>query len=416
MALIVPFRAVRPRKPFVKDVASYPYDVLNAEEAGRLARANPLSFLHVEKSEVDVPDAQGIDDVRIYASARKRLEAMVKRDVLFQEARPCFYLYRQVMDGRAQYGLVAGASVAEYEAGLIRRHELTRADKEVERIRHVDAVNAHTGPVFIVYRGREAINALLACEAGAPPEYDFIAEDGIGHTVWVIRDPGVGAELRREFAKVETLYIADGHHRAAAAAAVARMRRERNPVHRGDEGYNHMLGVLFPDDQVRIMDYNRVVRDLRGLAPEAFLAEVGKRFDVAPDFGAKSPEARHTFGMYLDGRWYRLAVRPGTYDERDPVAALDVSILQENLLRPLLGIDDPRTDGRIDFIGGIRGMGELERRVNRGGYAVAFSLFPPTLGEMMDVADAGRTMPPKSTWFEPKLRSGIFIHRLDDTA
>ena len=414
MAVIVPFRAIRPRKPFVKDVASYPYDVLNAEEAGRLARANPLSFLHVEKAEVDVPDFQGVDDARIYASARTRLEAMLDDGVLFQEAEPCLYLYRQVMAGRPQYGLVAGARVAEYEAGLIRKHELTRADKETERIRHVDEVNAHTGPVFVVYRAREAVDALLARTAEGEPEYDFTADDGIVHTVWVIRDAGVVDALKREFAQVEALYIADGHHRAAAAAAVARMRRERNPGHRGREGYNAMLGVLFPHDQVRIMDYNRAVRDLQGRTPQAFLAAIEEHFSVSPDFQDKSPRERHAFGMYLDGRWYRLVARPGTYDAGDPVAALDVSILQENLLRPLLGIGDPRTDGRIDFIGGIRGMEALERRVDREGYAVAFSLFPPTLEELMGVADAGRTMPPKSTWFEPKLRSGIFVHSLDD--
>jgi uncharacterized protein (DUF1015 family) len=330
-----------------------------------------------------------------------------------QEESDAFYLYRQQMGDRIQTGITACVSIAEYETGKIRRHEFTRADKERERTLHVDTVGAQTGQIFMTYRRREAIDALTAQVAVRPPEYDFTAADGVRHTIWVIADSDEIRAIADAFSSVEALYIADGHHRAAAAATVSRLRGFRNPGDRGDEAYHFMLAVLFPHDQVRIMDYNRAVRDLNGLKTKAFLKKVGEHFTITENFAAKSPEQPHEFGMHLDGKWFRLTARQAILRDDDPVAGLDVSLLQENLLGPILGIGDPRTDGRIEFIGGIRGMAELERLVGEAGFAVAFSLYPPSVGQMMDVADAGKVMPPKSTWFEPKLLSGLFVHSLE---
>jgi uncharacterized protein (DUF1015 family) len=412
MSRVVPFRALRPGKPFVDRVAALPYDVLNAEEARQRVRDNPLSFLHVEKSEIDLPDAAGVEDGRIYTRAKDNLERMIRQRNLFQEESASFYLYRQRIGERVQTGIVACVSIAEYETGRIKRHEFTRADKERERTLHIDTVGAQTGPVFLAYRRREAIDRLAAQVAERPPEYDFTGPGGVVHTVWVIRDPAKIREVAEVFTPVEALYIADGHHRAAAAAAVARLRSSRNPGDRGEE-HLFMLAVLFPHDQLQIMDYNRAVRDLNGLAEAAFLKRVGKHFVISEDFTVRSPERPHEFGMYLKGGWYGLKARAEILREDDPVAGLDVSILQDKLLGPILGIRDPRTDARIDFIGGIRGMAELERLVDHAGFAVAFSLYPPRVGQMMAVADQGKVMPPKSTWFEPKLLSGLFVHLLD---
>jgi len=413
MSHVAPFRALRPTIPYAREVAAPPYDVLNVAEARQLVRDNPLSFLHVEKSEIDVPDATGVDDRRIYDRGRINLETMIRRGILLRDENPAFYLYRQRMGDRLQWGVVAGVSIAEYESGLIRRHELTRPYKERERTYNIDTIGAQTGPVFLTYRGREVINRLAARVMARPPEYDFTAPDGVDHTVWVIEDPAEIREVAEGFALVEALYIADGHHRAAAAANVARLRDERNPGNRGDEAHHLLLAVLFPQDQLRIMDYNRAVRDLNGLSPESFLQQVGDRFLVTEGFPGKSPARIHEFGMYLGGAWRRLAAREGILRDDDPVAGLDVSLLQDQLLGRVLGIRDPRTDDRIAFIGGIRGMAELERLVDSGGFAVAFSLYPPTVGQMMAVADAGKVMPPKSTWFEPKLLSGLFVHLLE---
>ena len=413
MSLVIPFRALRPAKPFVAQVAAPPYDVVNVAEARELVRNNPLSFLHVEKSEIDLPDAAGVDDPRIYDRAKENLNRMIREGVIFQEKEEAFYLYRQQMGGHIQTGIVAGVSVAEYEAGRIIRHELTRADKERERTRHIDTVGAQTGPVMLAYRRREVIDRLVARVAAGQPEYDFTAADGVGHTVWVIDDRHLIREVAEGFAGVDALYIADGHHRAAAAATVARLRRERTFLHSGGEAYHFMLGVLFSHDQLRIMDYNRAVRDLGDLTEELFLKRTGENFLVSAGFAKKAPEVPHTFGMYLGGLWYGLKARDGILREDDPIAGLDVSLLQERVLGPILGIGDPRTDPRIEFVGGIRGMGELERLVDREGFAVAFALYPPTLGQMMAVADAGKVMPPKSTWFEPKLLSGLFVHLLE---
>jgi uncharacterized protein (DUF1015 family) len=413
MSLVVPFRALRPAKPFVRQVAAPPYDVMNRTEAQQFVRANPLSFLHVEKSEIDVPDAAGVDDRRIYDRARLNLKEMIGKGILRREDGPAFYLYRQRLGEHFQTGVAAGVSLAEYDTGRIRRHELTRDDKERERTCHIDTVGAQTGPIMLTYRGQEAIDRLTARVASRPPEYDFTAGDGVDHTVWVIGDPAEIREVAEGFDKVDFLYIADGHHRAAAAATVARLRMERNPGDRGDEAYHLLMAVLFPQKQLRVMDYNRAVRDLSGLTERQFLERIGETFLISDSFTEKSPAQRHEFGMYLGGTWRRITARKEILRDDDPVAGLDVSLLQENLLGPILGILDQRTDARISFIGGIRGMVELENLVDRGDCAVAFSLYPPTVGEMMAVADAGKVMPPKSTWFEPKLLSGLFVHLLE---
>lgn len=413
MALVKPFRAVRPKKEFAREVASFPYDVLDREEGRAIVRDNPLNFLRVEKSEVDVPDEIPDDDPRVFARARENLQNFIRDGVLFQEDRPCFYVYRQKDAGREQYGLVGCVSVAEYESGLIKKHELTRVDKENERVNHIDATGAQTGLVFLLYRSREEIDRIVSAVTRGVPEYDFTTADGVSHTAWVVGDGAVIEALEREFSKVECLYIADGHHRAASASSVARMRRGRNPAHNGTEEYNYFAATLFPHEQLRIMDYNRAVRDLQGMTPEAFIEKVGEAFVLSRGFPERSPSRPHRFGMYIGGTWYRLDARPELYEKAGLIGRLDVSILQDHLLGPILGIRDPRTDERIKFIGGIRGMDELERMVDEQGYAVAFSLCPPGISELIGIADAGMIMPPKSTWFEPKLRSGLFVHLID---
>jgi len=413
MALVRPFRAVRPKKEFAREVASFPYDVLDREEGRAIIRDNPLNFLRVEKSEIDVPSEIRDDDPRVFARARENLRNFMKDGVLFQEGRPCFYIYRQKDARREQYGLVGCVSVAEYESGLIKKHELTRVDKENERVNHIDATGAQTGLVFLLYRSREEIDRIVSAVTREVPEYDFTTADGVSHTAWVVGDGGTIEALEREFSKVECLYIADGHHRAASASTVARMRRGKNPAHTGTEEYNYFVATLFPHEQLRIMDYNRAVKDLQGMSAAAFLEKVGEKFTLSRDFRERSPSRSHQFGMYIGGTWYRLDARPELFEKADLIGRLEVSILQDHLLGPILGIRDPRTDERIKFIGGIRGMDELELMVNERGYAVAFSLCPPGISELIGIADAGMIMPPKSTWFEPKLRSGLFVHLID---
>ncbi len=413
MSNVIPFRALRPRKDVVKEVASYPYDVLNVEEGQKLAAGNPASFLHVEKSEIDLPAGAKSEGDYVHELAKSYMQQMIDRKILFQDDRPCYYIYRQTMGGRQQYGIVAGYSVEEYEKGLIKKHELTRTDKETDRTRHIDVVGAHTGPVFLTFKARDSFDKIVAGIVSGTPEYDFTADDGIGHTAWVVKDSAMIEAIRNEFARIDALYIADGHHRAAAGSSVGKLRRADNPNHRGDEEYNFFLAVAFPHNQLRILDYNRVVKDLNGLDERVFLARIAESFVVTADYKEKSPTAAHEFGMYLGGRWYKLAAKAEIYKADDPIGSLDVSILQNSLLAPVLGIQDPRTDKRIDFVGGIRGMTELERLVDGGGFKVAFSMYPTTLEELIKVADAGLIMPPKSTWFEPKLRSGVFVHLLD---
>ncbi len=413
MALVIPFRALRPQKKFAGEVASFPYDVLDRSEGRAIIRDNPRNFLRVEKSEIDLPDGIRDDDPRVFEKARENLREFMNEGILFQEERPSFYVYRQKTADREQYGLVGCVSVAEYEAGLIKKHELTRVDKENERVNHINTAGAQTGLVFLLYRSRGTIDRIISEIIKGSPEYDFKTPDGVTHTAWVIGDNRTIETLQREFSKVECLYIADGHHRAASAATVARMRREKNPAHTGKEEYNYFVATLFSHDQLRILDYNRVVKDLRGMTVQELLDRVGEKFAVNPGFKQRSPCRPHQFGMYLKGAWYLLEAKPEVYEKADLIGKLDVSILQDHLLGPVLGIADPRTDDRIKFVGGIRGMNELEKMVDQMGYAVAFSLFPPGITDLVDIADAGMIMPPKSTWFEPKLRSGLFVHLID---
>jgi len=376
-----------------------------------MTKVNVLSFLHVVKPEIDLEP--GIDpyDPRVYDKGGENFRSLIDRGVLRREERPGFYIYQQRMGDHVQAGVVAGASVDEYEAGLIKKHEFTRPDKEDDRTRHVNALNANTGPVFLTYAASEPLDRVIDGIRERPPEYDFTSDDGIGHTLWVVSEPEDIALLAAGFGAVPHLYVADGHHRSAAATRVRAMRRDANPEHRGDEEYNYFLAVIFPHDQMKIMAYNRVARDLAGLSEEAFLERVRERFEISP---AEVPEPEHprSFGMFLAGRWHRLVARPGSFPEQDPVESLDCAILQNNLLQPVLGIADPRTDKRVDFVGGIRGTQELERRC-REGWAVAFALYPTSIGQLMAVADAGKVMPPKSTWFEPKLRSGLIVRPLE---
>jgi len=410
MSDVRPFRALRPRPELAVRVAAPPYDVINSEEARTMAEGNEVSFLHINKPEIDLPRDVSLYDDRVYATGARNLRRFMATGVFVREAEPLFYIYQQRMGDHVQAGVVCAASCQEYADGLIKRHELTRRDKEDDRTRHTHELNANAGPVFLTYRKRPEIDAAVDAIRKGQPLYDFVAPDGIAHTVWPVPPEQNGA-FQAAFAKVAALYVADGHHRAASAARVGLERKAANPNHRGDEPYNYFLAVLFPHDQLRILDYNRVVKDLNGLSPEKFLAKAGEKFTVAAA-GTPRPDAPRRFGMFLGGKWYRLEARPRTFPAGDPVRSLDVAILQENLLAPVLGVADPRTDKRVDFVGGIRGLGELEKRV-REGWAVAFALYPTSLDQLMSVADAGLVMPPKSTWFEPKLRSGLLVRTLD---
>ncbi|GAB6268253.1 MAG: DUF1015 family protein [Smithella sp.] len=413
MALVLPFKAVRPQQKFVSQVAALPYDVMTREEGQKAVWGNALSFMHVEKSEIDVPDNTKSNDDLIYQTAKRNFTQMVEKGVLIQDKSPCFYIYRQKMGSQVQTGIVGLMSASEYDAGKIKKHELTRKDKEEDRIRHVDTVNAQTGPVFISYRERKNLNKIVDEITAASPEYDFTAEDGVQHTVWRVDGAKQIDKIRKEFSEVESLYIADGHHRAAAAATIAGNRRSQDKSNVSVKEYESVLAVFFPHTQLKVMDYNRAVKDLNGLTPGEFIEKISACFTVSKNFTARSPEQLHDFGMYLGDEWYKITVKKGVYNENDPVASLDAAILQDHLLFPVLGIKDPRVDDRIKFIGGIRGMDELEKLVNKDGFAVAFSLYPTSMEQIIKVADAGAIMPPKSTWFEPKLRSGIFVHKLD---
>jgi len=417
MSVVKAFKAVRPAPSLADKVAALPYDVMNSEEARQMVVGNPYSFLHVDKAEIDLDPAIDLYDTRVYEKARDNLNEMITAQVFIQDEMPCLYVYKQVMDGRAQIGIVGCTSIEDYMNNIIKKHELTRADKEQDRINHVDYCDANTGPIFLTYRAKESIDLLVneVMESKAPV-YDFICEDGIGHTVWVIDDRKLVDRICNEFAGVDYLYIADGHHRSASAVRVGAKRRQQAGSYTGAEEFNYFLSVIFPDNQLYIMDYNRIVKDLNGYSKEAFMGKVGECFTITPytPEGVLKPSRKHTYGMYLDGKWYLLEAKEGTYDAADPVAQLDVSILQNNLLHPVLGIEDPRTDKRIDFVGGIRGLQCLADRVDSGSMSVAFSMYPTTMDDLMDIADAGAIMPPKSTWFEPKLRSGLFIHKLTD--
>ena len=411
MAIIRAFRAYRPAPAVAEQVASHPYDVLNSAEASALAADNPLSFLHVVKPEIDLPAGVDLYSDEVYAMGATNLGKLIKEGSLIQEAAPALYVYRQRMGDHVQTGIVAGASVADYDADRIRKHERTRKAKEDDRTRHVDALDANTGPVFLTYRHDATVDTLIAKVTAGTPTYDFVADDDIAHTLWVVDDNAVIDALTAAFAAIDTLYVADGHHRSASASRVAAMRRDANPNHTGDEAYNFFLTVIFPDNQMKILDYNRIILTLADdLDSAALLSRVATRFDIELT-DERAPSEPKTFGMRMGDTWYRLTAKEGTFDPADPVSSLDVAILQDNLLGPILGIDDPRTHNNIDFVGGIRGMDELDRRVEAGA-ALAFSLYPTGIEQLIAIADAGEIMPPKSTWFEPKLRSGLIVHPL----
>lgn len=415
MAIFKPFKAVRPVPEKAALIASLPYDVMDSDEARIEVAKYPLSFLHVEKPEVDLPLGTDLYDPQVYAKARENLYGYIERGDMIQEARPMFYIYKQVMDGRAQFGLVGLTSVDEYMDGIIKKHELTRAEKEADRIKHVDVCDAHSSPVFFTYRNQQVIDDLVArVTKSSTAVYDFVTDDNIGHTLWLVDAPEDIDTISNAFAGMEYLYVADGHHRTASAAKVGLIRREQYPDYTGEEEFNFFMAVIFPDNQLKIFDYNRVVRDLNGNSKDEYLAKVAEKFEITPMDAEKPyhPEALHSFGMYLPGQWYRLTPKSGTWNDANVVDNLDVSILQSNLLAPILGIGDPRRDKRIDFVGGIRGLEELMRRVDSGREAVAFAMYPTSMDELIGIADAGEIMPPKSTWFEPKLRSGLFIHLL----
>jgi uncharacterized protein (DUF1015 family) len=413
MAIVRPFRAVRPAKEHAEKVVSLPYDVMNREEAAKMAEGNPYSFLHICRSEIDLPNVENPYSEPVYEKAKKNIDDFLANEILVRDKEPMFYIYKQVMEGRAQVGIVGCVSIDEYLNDTIKKHEFTRVEKEIDRINHFDACNADTEPVFLTYRSDKRLRTLIeGWMGGHAPEYDLTTKDGIGHTLWAITDQDVVGALVSLFSEIDFLYIADGHHRSASAVKVGQKRRKEHPDYTGKEEFNFFMAVIFPDADLKIFDYNRVVKDLNGLSPVEFLERISEKFTLeSAPVSPYRPEAKHTFGIYLLGRWFKLTAKPEIICEEDVIRCLDVSILQENLLQPVLGIEDPRTDKRIDFVGGIRGLEELERRVATD-MAVAFALHPVSISDLLAVADKGMVMPPKSTWFEPKLGSGLFMHEL----
>ena len=413
MARIEPLRGVRPRKDIAHLVAAPPYDVLTSDEARDMAAGNPYSFLHIGKPEIDLPPGTDIYSDAVYAKGKETFLRFLREGTIAPDRTRNFYIYKQVWGEHIQIGLVAAASCRDYLDDVIKKHELTRIDKENDRMRHIETLGAQTGPVFLTYRRKETIDALIAEGMKKAPEYDITTPDGVRHIFFVVGEAGLVLRIREAFAGLDHLYVADGHHRSAAATRIKVKRDGERAGRTGDEEDNFFLAVIFPHNQMKILPYNRVVRDLNGLDSAAFLARVAEKFLVRLS-ERKSPERSREFAMFLDGRWHVLEARPGTFDPADPIRSLDVSILQENLLAPVLGVADPRTDKRIDFVGGIRGPAELEKKVLAGGFRVAFSLFPTTIDQLFDVADRGQTMPPKSTWFEPKLKDGLVVHMIDE--
>lgn len=412
MSILRPFKALRPTKEYAEKVAALPYDVMNSQEARQMVKDNPYSFLHVDKAEIDLPEDTYIYDEKVYDKAKENLEKLINDKIICRDDKPCFYIYEQTRLGKTQTGIVGCTAIDDYINNVIKKHELTRADKEADRIHHVDTLDSNTGPIFLAYRkNAELSNIINAWKNNHDAVYDFI-QDEVKQVVWVIDDNIIIKRISEIFDTVASLYIADGHHRAASAVKVGLKRREENPNYTGEEEFNFFLSVLFCADELAIMDYNRVIADLNGLTREEFINKISEKFEVVKvGNDCYRPEKRHTFGMYLENEWYCLTAKNGTFDNNDPVLSLDVSILQNNLIAPVLNINDPRTDKRIDFVGGIRGLKELEKRANSD-MVLAFSMYPTSLDELMAIADAGKTMPPKSTWFEPKLLSGLFIHEL----
>lgn len=414
MAKIKPFRALRPLVAFADKIVELPYDVMDTAEARAILKENPLSFIRVTKAEATLPEDIPEHDPRIYAKAKENLDKYITDKQMQQDKTPCYYIYRQQMGAAIQIGLMACASVQEYKAGSIKKHELTRTDKEQDRVKHIMATKAQTGTVFLAYKSKGLVNALLLeYMSNHQPTYDITCQDGVRHTLYVVKEPLTVAEITKLFEQVECMYIADGHHRSAAALKVAEELSKR-PGQTGEEEYNYFLATIFPENMLHIMDYNRLVKDLNGLTTKQFLQKLQDKFVVIKTEHDPKPQAVHTFGMYLEEQWYTLTAKPESFAAKDPIASLDVSILQNNLLAPLLGIGDPRTDKRINFVGGIRGLAELEKKVNSGAYKVAFALYPTSMQQLTAVADAGLIMPPKSTWFEPKLRDAMTVHLIGD--
>lgn len=411
--IVKPFKGIRPPKALVEQVASRPYDVLNSEEARAEAEGNEKSLYHIIKPEIDFPVGTDEHDERVYAKAAENFQKFQDNGWLVQDAEDKYYVYAQTMNGRTQYGLVVCAAVEDYMTGKIKKHELTRRDKEEDRMKHVRVNNANIEPVFFAFPHQDELDAIVSKVVAGEPEYDFVAPDGFGHHFWVIDDAATIARITEIFAQFPAMYIADGHHRSAAAALVGDEKRKQNPNHVGDEEYNYFLAVCFPDNQLNIIDYNRVVKDLNGLSDEEFLKALEANFDVK-EMGEEiyKPNALHNFSLYLSGKWYSLTAKEGTYNDNDPIGVLDVTISSNLILDEILGIKDLRSDKRIDFVGGIRGLGELKKRVDSGEMKVALALYPVSMKQLIDIADTGNIMPPKTTWFEPKLRSGLVIHKL----
>ncbi len=414
MSVVRPFRGLRPKPEYAGEVASPPYDVLSSDEARELVKDNPNSFLRVNKSEVDFPPGTAIYSEEVYKKGRENLERLINSGIMVRDPKLCLYLYRLTWQGRSQTGLVALASVDEYDRGLIKKHEHTRPAKVNDRANHILALEAQVGPVFTTFRQKPEIKAIFRKLTAPAPRVDFVAVDDVRHELWVIDDDTSIASIVEAFAGMGEFYVADGHHRSQSASEVRRRMREQNPAHSGQEIYNFFLNVMFPDEELRILPYNRVVKDLNGLTPEQLIARAEETFTVAAQDGPVTPGKNHNVGMYVDGKWYLLTMKSGTFDPGDPVQSIDSAILTKNFLDPVLGIRDLRTDDRIDFVGGIRGVAELVKLVNSNEYKIAFSMYPVTIGQLLDVADAGQVMPPKSTWFEPKLRSGMVVNLLKE--
>ncbi len=414
MAKVKPFRGVRPPKEYVEKVASKPYDVLSSEEARAEAGDNEMSLYHIIKPEIDFEPGTGEHEPKVYDKAVENFKKFQDKGWLVQDPEECYYIYAQTMDGRTQYGFVVGASVEDYLTGRIKKHELTRREKEADRMHHIEINNANIEPVFLAFPDNTTLEDIIDRTAQTTPEYDFVSEDGIGHTLWVIKDKETIDTITREFGEIPYLYIADGHHRTAAAAHVGEEKAKADPNHNGTEEYNYLLAVCFPQSHLKVMDYNRVVVDLNGNTEEQFLEKLGEKF-IVEEKGTEiyKPAKLHNFSLYLGGKWYSLTAKEGTYDDNDPIGVLDVTISSDYILRDILGITDLRTDKRIDFVGGIRGLGELKQRVDSGEMKMALALYPVTMKQIIDIADSGKIMPPKATWFEPKLRSGLIIHKLD---
>ena len=410
MAIIRPFKAIRPTKELAERIAALPYDVMNSDEAREMVKDNPYSFLHVDKAEVDLSKEIDAYDDKVYEKAKENLDKMIDSGLYIEDEKTNYYIYRQVMKGRSQTGLVACASIDDYNNNVIKKHELTREEKEIDRINHVYKCEAHTGPIFLTYRENKDISNIVNEWVKKEPIYDFKADDGVSHTVWIIDDEYIVNKLQDLFKTVKYLYIADGHHRSASAVKVGHIKRAEKENYTGEEEFNFFLSISYPDSELEVLDYNRTVKDLNGLSKEEFLSKVKENFEIIESNEQVKPKEKHTFGMYLENQWYLLKAKKGIFNPDDPVDRLDVSILQNNLLRPILGIDDPRKSKRIKFIGGIRGLNELEKRANTD-MKVSFSMYPTTIEDIMAIADSGEIMPPKSTWFEPKPRSGLFIHK-----